>query len=144
MKDTVSKDPLIERIGTHGKFQLRTFLIIQIVGVFTGWQLLVSELSTLKWVKSIEYNLITINFLKAGSFFLPETDYWCSPAGLELARGQRPETNISPRSEENTTDHCLVYDLASSSTNISEISENENTRECTRYLKQQTTDMIVS
>ena len=40
--DKVSKDPLIERIGTHGKFQLRTFLIIQFVGVFAGWQLLVS------------------------------------------------------------------------------------------------------
>ena len=48
MKDTVAKDPLIQRIGTHGKFQLRTFLIIQFVGVFVGWQLLVSEFSTLK------------------------------------------------------------------------------------------------
>ena len=45
MKDTVSKDPLIERIGTHGKFQLRAFLIIQFVGVFAGWQLLVSYMS---------------------------------------------------------------------------------------------------
>ena len=93
---------------------------------------------------NVEYNFITINFLKAGSFFLPETDYWCSPAVLKLARGQRPETNISPRSEENTTDHCLVYDLVFSSTNISEISEDENTRECTRYLKQQTTDSILN
>ena len=41
MKDMVSKDPLIERIGTHGKFQLRAFLIIQFVGVFAGWQLYV-------------------------------------------------------------------------------------------------------
>ena len=45
MKDKVSKDPLIERIGTHGKFQLRAFLIIQFVGVFAGWQLLVSYMS---------------------------------------------------------------------------------------------------
>ena len=42
MEDKASKDPLMERIGTHGKFQLRTFLIIQFVGVFVGWQLLVS------------------------------------------------------------------------------------------------------
>ena len=60
-----------------------------------------------------------MTIIKAGSFFLPETDFWCSPEELKLARGQRPETSISPLSgEDNTTDHCLVYDEVISLTNI--------------------------
>ena len=34
-------DPLTQRIGTHGWFQLRVILIVQFVGVFAGWQILV-------------------------------------------------------------------------------------------------------
>ena len=39
--DQTEKDPLTELIGTHGKFQLRTILIVQFIGVFAGWQMLV-------------------------------------------------------------------------------------------------------
>lgn len=40
------KDSLMDRIGTHGIFQLRVILIVQFVGVFAGWQILVSRLNT--------------------------------------------------------------------------------------------------
>ena len=88
--------------------------------------------------------LYTSYFIKAGSFFLPETDFWCSPAELKLPRGQRPETKISPRSgEDNTTDHCLVYESVFSSSNITEISQVENTRECTRYKQTALNDRLI-
>ena len=92
-------------------------------------------------LNTIQY---TSNFIKAGSFFLPETDFWCSPAELKLPRGQRPETKISPRSgEDNTTDHCLVYESVFSSSNITEISQVENTRECTRYKQKAINDQLI-
>ena len=38
------KDDYVTKVmGTHGKFQLRVVLIIQFIGVFAGWQLLVRE-----------------------------------------------------------------------------------------------------
>ena len=39
--DETEKDALTGLIGTHGKFQLRTIGIVQFIGVFAGWQMLV-------------------------------------------------------------------------------------------------------
>ena len=131
MVDKGTGDPLIGRIGTHGTFQFRTFFIVQFVGVFAAWQLLVSL------VENENNSITTLSddiFDKAGSFFLPETDYWCSPTELGLSRGQRPASTISPiAGEGNKTDHCSVFDLDFSSINITDFSGvDENTRECTR------------
>ena len=42
VEKTTDRDELTSVIGTHGKFQLRVFLIVQFVGVFAAWQILVS------------------------------------------------------------------------------------------------------
>ena len=42
VEKATDKDELTSVIGTHGKFQLRVFLIVQFVGVFAAWQILVS------------------------------------------------------------------------------------------------------
>ena len=38
-------DYITHRIGEFGRYQLRCFLVVQLVGVFTSWQVLVSELN---------------------------------------------------------------------------------------------------
>ena len=55
---------------------------------------------------------------------LPEVDYWCSPADLGLVGGERPEESVSPVTETNTTDHCLMFDPLDQEIN--------NTVQCTR------------
>ena len=55
---------------------------------------------------------------------LPEVEFWCSPAELELEVGERPGENItvSPMmTETNTTDHCLM------------LTEGANTTQCSRW-----------
>ena len=51
---------------------------------------------------------------------LPEVEFWCSPPQLQLSLGERPEVGLSPVTESNRTDHCLMY------------SEGDNTTQCTR------------
>ena len=38
-------DFITQRIGEFGRYQLRCFLVVQFVGVFAAWQVLVSELN---------------------------------------------------------------------------------------------------
>ena len=46
VEKTTDRDELTSVIGTHGKFQLRVFLIVQFVGVFAAWQILVSRIKS--------------------------------------------------------------------------------------------------
>ena len=43
VEKATDRDELTSVIGSHGKFQLRVFLIVQFVGVFAAWQILVSS-----------------------------------------------------------------------------------------------------
>ena len=53
---------------------------------------------------------------------LPEVEFWCSPAELELELGERPDVSVSPvMLETNTTDHCLM------------VTEGPNTTQCSRF-----------
>ena len=38
-------DYITQRIGVFGRYQLRCFLLVQFVGVFAAWQVLVSKLN---------------------------------------------------------------------------------------------------
>ena len=62
--------------------------------------------------------------LQSSSFMLPEVEFWCSPAELELEVGERPEESVSVSPvmrETNTTDHCLMF------------TEGANTTQCSRW-----------
>ena len=61
--------------------------------------------------------------MQSSSFMLPEVEFWCSPPHLQLSLGERPEVNLSPVTEMNRTDHCLMY---------SDSQEGDNTTQCTR------------
>merc|ERR1719458_19097 len=89
-------DYITQRIGVFGRYQLRCFLLVQFVGVFAAWQVLSS------------------------SFMLPEVEFWCSPASLELEVGEMPEVSVSPvMLETNTTDHCLMFTQGTNTTTCS-------------------------
>ena len=110
VEKAMDKDELTSVIGTHGKFQLRVFLIVQFVGVFAAWQILVS---TIKSGYFFVYNFYPhILTLQSSSFHLPEVEFWCSPAELGLAPGTPPSARLSPApAPGNTTDPCLMWDL---------------------------------
>ena len=51
-------------------------------------------------------------------------EFWCSPASLQLERGERsdPRMVVSPSKEgTNTTDHCLMF-----------TGQSDNTTQCSR------------
>ena len=43
-KDGVRGDYITQRIGVFGRYQLRCFLLVQFVGVFAAWQVLVRKI----------------------------------------------------------------------------------------------------
>ena len=114
VEKATDKDELTSVIGTHGKFQLRVFLIVQFVGVFAAWQILVSTIKSgyffiFMYVCNLDPDILTP---QSSSFHLPEVEFWCSPAELGLAPGPPPSARLSPApAPGNTTDPCLMWDL---------------------------------
>lgn len=52
---TQESDYITQRIGVFGRYQLRCFLLVQFVGVFAAWQVLVRKIEiflVLQWVRS--------------------------------------------------------------------------------------------
>ena len=55
---TQESDYITQRIGVFGRYQLRCFLLVQFVGVFAAWQVLVRKIEihiscvTIQWVRS--------------------------------------------------------------------------------------------
>ena len=60
----------------------------------------------------VKTQLALIIHFQSTSFILPDVEFWCSPAHLQLERGERSDSReaISPSKEgTNTTDHCLMF-----------------------------------
>ena len=119
---TIETDYITEKIGKFGKFQLRGFLLIQFVGIISAWQTFVrfeAEMNTRP----------TLHF-QSTSFILPEVDFWCSPANLQLGLGERSDSMVSPiREGTNSTDHCLMFTGESDNTTQCSRSANKNSEE---------------
>jgi len=88
MKEVAEQDPVLSRIGNFGAWQARTIGAFCLIGFFFGWQML------------------------APSIIVPEVEYWCSPAELDLALGERVNwTSPEIGGEEGGLDHCRVLDV---------------------------------
>ena len=113
---TTETDYVTEKIGKFGKFQLRGFLLIQFVWIISAWQTFV------RLEPDLTSSELRIHF-QSSSFLLPEVEFWCSPASLQLGRGERSDSSlVSPRREgTNVTDHCLMF-----------TGQSDNTTQCSR------------
>ena len=65
MTEILEQDPVLQQIGNFGKWQARTIGAFSLIGFFFGWQML------------------------APSIIVPEVEYWCSPAELQLKVGEK-------------------------------------------------------
>jgi len=121
----MEQDPVLSRIGNFGKWQARTISCFSLIGFFLGWQML------------------------APSIMVPEVEYWCSPAELGLAKGERvnwTSPEIMGDNEEREVDHCKVLDFDYSEVVeqpliLAKIAEREQsaTRPCKRWDYDRTT-----
>eukprot|EP00092_Neocalanus_flemingeri_P029890 GFUD01032455.1.p1 GENE.GFUD01032455.1~~GFUD01032455.1.p1 ORF type:complete len:556 (+),score=67.08 GFUD01032455.1:172-1839(+) len=108
MSQKFENDPILKRIGNFGKWQARTVGAFSLIGFFFGWQML------------------------AVTVIVPEVDYWCSPAQLQLEVGEKVNWT-SPKIDYGTDkhsgihhlhqDHCKVFDV-----DYSEIVDNPKIR----------------
>jgi len=108
MSQETGSDLIIEKIGNFGAWQARTVGAFLLIGFFFGWQML------------------------AVSILVPEVDYWCSPAELELELGKHINwTSPQLESESGELDHCKVFDIDYS--NIAKNNATSATRACKRW-----------
>eukprot|EP00092_Neocalanus_flemingeri_P003804 GFUD01004097.1.p1 GENE.GFUD01004097.1~~GFUD01004097.1.p1 ORF type:complete len:559 (-),score=90.28 GFUD01004097.1:300-1976(-) len=90
MAQNMENDPILKRIGNFGKWQARTVGAFSLIGFFFGWQML------------------------AVSIMVPEVDYWCSPAELQLDLGEKvnwTSPELVTDKETGKLDHCKVFDV---------------------------------
>jgi len=108
--EATGADPVLDRIGKFGKYQLRVIGIIQFVGVFAAWQLL------------------------SGSFMFQDTKFWCSPSELYLPKGMEINWTSPMKAGESITDSCLMYDVDYENVTIDNIeTEGAGNTPCSRW-----------
>ena len=107
----MEEDPVLSRIGNFGKWQARRISVVQLVGFFTAWQMLVV------------------------SFIVPEIEFWCSPPGLDIPRGEKVNwtSPVIVNNNKSTYDECKMFDLEyKTTTTLSDVNKSSVT-ECSRW-----------
>jgi len=107
----MKEDPILSRIGIFGKWQARKIGVVQLVGFFTAWQMLVV------------------------SFIVPEVDFWCSPPGLEIPLGEKVNWTSPVMVSNNVSkyDTCKMFEVEYEPTTIPSDVDESLVTECSRW-----------
>ena len=83
----MEEDPVLRKIGNFGKWQFMKISIFGLGPILSAWQML------------------------AVSFLLPETEFWCSPAGLQISLGESLNWTSPIDKDNNRPNACEMFDL---------------------------------